>query len=108
MLKKSEKLKTKDFSVVMQGKKIERGQYLDIGYLLSPKTKIAVIISKKTIKKAVDRNKIKRQIFNIYKEIRKDKKINNMFILFYPKKEILYIPYEKTKLVISEMFDKII
>lgn len=103
MLKKSEKLSKKDFSVI-SNKKILRGQYLDIGYLLSSKTKVAVVVSKKISKRAVDRNKIKRKVFNIFKEI---KLKNNYFIVFYPKKETLYLPYEKLKLSILEMSDKI-
>lgn len=103
MLKKSEKLSKKDFSVIAN-KKIERGQYLDIGYISSTKTKVVCVIAKKIIKKAVDRNKIKRKVYNIFKEIELN---NNYFIIFYPKKEILFVPYEKLKLSISEMFAKL-
>ncbi len=103
MLKKSERLSKKDFSAI-SNKKILRGQYLDIGYLLSSKTKCAVVVSKKISKRAVDRNKIKRKIFNIFREI---KLKDSCFIIFYPKKEVLYLPYEKLKLNILEMSVKI-
>ena len=103
MIKKSERLSKKDFSGI-SNKKIIRGQYLDIGYLLSSKTKCAVVVSKKISKKAVDRNKIKRRILAIFKD---SKPKNNAFVIFYPKKETLYLPYEKLKLIILEMSAKI-
>lgn len=58
--------------------------------------KFAVILSGKTFKKAVDRNKIKRRINSILeKKIEALNKENKQaFILIYPKKEIVNIQFQ--------------
>lgn len=58
--------------------------------------KFAVILSGKTFKKAVDRNKIKRRINSILeKKIEALNKENKQaFILIYPKKEIINIQFQ--------------
>ena len=66
MLPKSKRFTKEDF----EGKRPKvffRGEYLDIAALTLPSQKFACVTAKKTFKRAVDRNLIKRRVFNIRK-----------------------------------------
>ncbi len=60
--------------------------------------KSAVIISSKNFKKAVERNKIRRQIYSILESWQKENtNIENTFFIFYPKKEIINLSFLELK-----------
>lgn len=103
MLPKRERLTKKDFSALTRRNMI-RNTLFDIGYLASNKTKVACIISKKTLPKAVDRNKVKRKMYNLFRECKPNKPY---IVLFYPKPEVLYTPYLELKNKMSEIFAKL-
>lgn len=103
MIPKSKRLNKNDFTSLSR-RNIIRTNLFDLGYLSSLNNKVTCIISKKTIKKAVDRNKIKRKFYNAYSE----NKIKTPYIIiFYPKKESLHTPYLVLKEEISKIFDRI-
>jgi ribonuclease P protein component len=101
MLPKSERFTQEDF----KGKRPKvffRGEYLDIAALTLPTQKFACVISKKTFKRAVDRNLITRRIFSVIK----DSKPNPLYsIIFYPKKGSITIPFLKLHDEIKKAFD---
>ncbi|MDQ1281724.1 MAG: Ribonuclease protein component [Patescibacteria group bacterium] len=65
-----------------------RNELFDIKYFSNPEikeNKYGVILSGKTFKKAVERNKIKRQIYSLIEKLEEKK---GSFVLIYPKKII--------------------
>lgn len=115
MLPKSERFTKEDF----KGKRPKvffRSELLDIALLLlKEKTselvnseenkfpqKFACITSKKTFKRAVDRNLIKRRIFNIVKDI---SITSNFSFVFYPKKGSITTPFSQLHNEIKKAFD---
>ena len=68
MFKKTKRLTTREFQEVFQkGKRVSSPLFL-LSYTDLEKTKVAVSIPKKIYSRAVDRNYIKRLIFNCLKE----------------------------------------
>lgn len=100
---KRERLIKKDFSLLSH-KKIIRGSLFDLGYLKSEKIKVGCVISKKILKRAVDRNKLKRKIYNSFSLC---KPVKPYIYLFYPKREALYTSNLELKNKISEIFAKL-
>ena len=100
---KRERLTKKDFSALSRRNMI-RNTLFDIGYLASEKTKVACVISKKTLPRAVDRNKVKRKMYNLFRECKPSKPY---VVLFYPKREVLYTPYIELKNKMTEIFTKL-
>ena len=88
---KSERLTKYDFSGLKKRTTLVSSLF-DIVYITSPTSKVACVIAKKRIPKAVDRNKIKRKLYHIYRE---NKPKKPYIIIFYPKKESLYAPHKK-------------
>jgi len=67
MLKKTKRLTTNEFQKVFQeGKRVSSPLFL-VSYLETKKEGVGISIPKKIYKKAVDRNMIKRLIFNFLK-----------------------------------------
>lgn len=101
MLPKSKRFTKEDF----EGKRPKvffRGEYLDIAALTLPSQKFACVTAKKTFKRAVDRNLIKRRIFNLIKDI----KPNFLYsVVFYPKKGSVTIPFSQLHNEIKKAFD---
>jgi len=116
MLNSKSKLKKKDLDFLLINKKgqllkIIRNEYFDIKIFEAPKTlnvdnakifKTSVIISSKTFKKSVDRNKAKRRFYSIlekYLKLKSEKELknlnnsNNLNFIFYPKKESLELEF---------------
>jgi len=68
MLKKTKRLTTKEFQEVFQkGKRVSSPLFL-LSFLKKDKGKVAVSIPKKIYNKAVDRNNVKRVIFECLKK----------------------------------------
>lgn len=65
------------------------------------KNKFACVTSRKTMKKAVDRNMIKRRLFNAVKDI---STLKQYYIVFYPKKGSNIVPYSHINEEISLAF----
>ena len=102
MLKKKLKLNSteiKDIFIKKTPYKVSRGVFFDIKiYYLKEENnidlKISIILSSKNFKKAVIRNKIKRRLYSVLENWKKENSdIKNIFIVIYPKKEILNIEF---------------
>lgn len=101
MLPKSERLTKKDF-VGLRPRIMFRGTFVDIAVSSAPKSRFACVIAKKRIKRAVDRNKVKRKIYNIIREVKP--KTPNLIIV-YPKITALTGNYVNIKEEIIQSFD---
>ncbi len=75
-----------------------RGVTFDSKKLESCNQKYSCIISAKTLKKSVDRNKVKRIFYRILQESVLEKEgLNQKGLLLYPKKTALTTPFETIK-----------
>lgn len=81
MLPKLERLTKTDF-VGLRPRIIFRGTFVDIAVVSSEKSRFACVIAKKRIKKAVERNRVKRKIYHI---IRDNKPKSPYLVIIYPK-----------------------
>ncbi|MEA4910877.1 Ribonuclease P protein component [bioreactor metagenome] len=97
--------------------KVVRGVFFDIKYVSKKEEsskenfKFAIVLSQKNFKKAVERNKIRRQIFSILENYLKQqnlKKEANIYFLIYPKKEIRKLKFLDLKKEVYNVLDKII
>jgi ribonuclease P protein component len=84
-----ERLTKKDFSLFAK-KKLIRSDLLDIAYIEAPKHKVACVIAKKHIKKAVARNKLRRKFYHAYIAVRPEKPY---MVVLYPKPQAQYVSY---------------
>ena len=90
-----------------------RGSCFDLKLFSFEKKNGSVIVSSKTLKRAVDRNKIKRMFYGILEKIFKDQKNNtkNIVFIFYPTKKALEVSFfilEKEVYNVVKNFFKII
>lgn len=81
MLPKKERLTKRDFTGAKTSV-IFRGTLVDIAILRSASSGIACVIAKKRVKRATERNYIKRKVYHSIKEN----------IHFYPKKAVVVYP----------------
>lgn len=102
MLPKSERLNKDDF-INIHPKVVFRGDYFDVASTPSLHQKFACVISKKRIKTAIARNKVKRRIFNGIKETF-FKKEKHYHIIFYPKPIAQDTDYQTLYKEISKVF----
>ena len=100
MLPKKERLTKKDF-IGLRPRIIFRGSFVDIAYSKSDITKFACIIAKKRLKKAVERNKVRRRIYSLLKNITLN---SPALIIIYPKTEALAVDVLKIKEEINQGF----
>lgn len=101
MLPKKERLKKVDF-LNLKPKMVFRGTYVDVAVSPQKELKFSCIISKKRIKKAVERNKARRKVYAIVQEVRPKKPY---FVIIYPKHTVLNSSYPHIKTEISTLFD---
>jgi ribonuclease P protein component len=101
MLPKPERFTKEDFTG-KRPKVFFRGEYLDIAAVTLPTQKFACVTAKKTFKRAVDRNLIKRRIFGVIKENKPNVPYS---LVFYPKKESITIPFLQLHNEIEKAFD---
>lgn len=102
MLPKSKRFTKEDF----QGKRPKvffRGELFDVAALTLATQKFACVTSKKTFKRAVDRNLIKRRIFNILRSTTYT--TNSYSFVFYPKKISITTPFTHLQKEIKKAFD---
>lgn len=103
MLPKSKRLTRDDFSKLKQRTTI-RSNYFDVVVSPSNESRFACVISKKRIKLAVDRNKTKRKIYNILRNITPK---NPNLVIFYPKSNINNVSSKLLSEEIKKVFDTI-
>jgi len=107
MLAKKNRLTSKEFKEVRVFS-FYRGPLFDIKTVTTLEDKYAVVVSAKTCRKAVERNKLKRTYYCIIKEIRDNgtTELNNKSFIFYPKRESLTSKYRDLKKIIYSALEK--
>jgi ribonuclease P protein component len=101
MLPKLKRVTTKDFKGI-KTHLVYRGSFFDLSVAPSPlSTKFACIVSKKRIKRAVDRNKARRKIYTLLQEI---KTKSPLLVFIYPTKNILTAPFPELQAEIRKAF----
>ena len=101
MLPKPERLTKIDF-VGLRPRIIFRGSFVDVAVTPAEISRFACVIAKKIVKKAVDRNMIKRKIYHI---IRENKPKPPYLVIIYPKVTALLGKYSEIKEEIKNSFD---
>lgn len=91
MLKKSERIKRAGFSNRPLRRK--RFRFGSIAFLTEP-PRAAVVVSKKTCPKAVDRNRLKRRIYAILRGFIRQQKLH-AGVIIYPTREALRTPSQE-------------
>ncbi len=93
--------------------KTERQNYFDLRFFIqkgleNKNTKFAVIISNKVFKKAVFRNKVRREIYSIIENYLKENFFKNKIeaVLIYPKKDILNLKFLDLKNLLYNTLNK--
>lgn len=105
MLSKKYKLTTKEIKDLFNKKdrsffsfvKTDRNNLFDIKFFQNKEikdNKFAVILSGKTFKTAIERNKIKRRTYSLLEKYEAKK---GFFVLIYPKKEIINTKFQDLK-----------
>lgn len=113
MLKKENKLTSLIIKDLFNKKdtpfKIIRGIFFDLKVFYKKDNqdfKSAIIISGKIFKKAVERNKIRRQLYSILENFNKENFLQkDIYILIYPKKDIKNIKFSDLQ---KELYNTII
>lgn len=100
MLPKASRLTAKEFKGV-KTRPTYRGAFFDLSISPSEITKFACIISKKRIKRAVDRNKAKRKIYAL---LEKSTPSTAAYVFIYPTKQILQAPHQALEEEITKAF----
>lgn len=101
MLPKSGRFTKEDFTG-KRPKVFFRGELLDIAEISLSSQKFACVTSKKTLKRAVDRNLIKRRVFSLVQELSPSFAKS---LVFYPKKGSVTAPYSQLHKEIKTAFD---
>lgn len=103
MLPKSERLTKSDF-VGLRPRMFVRGTFVDIAGISTtePFSRFACVIAKKRIKKAVDRNIVKRKIYHILQDFKPKK---SYLVIIYPKINCLTSSYSHIEDEIKKAFD---
>ena len=108
MLPKSSRLTQEDFDT-NRPRIFFRSEIVDCAKVSLVTQKFACVVSKKTYKRAVDRNLIKRRIFHILYAYSKNTDTNNTqptpSLIFYPKKNSLDVTYQALEAEIYKIFD---
>lgn len=100
MLPKSKRLTRDDFSNV-QKRTVLRGHYFDIVLSPSDTTRFGCVISKKRIKRAVDRNTVRRKIYHALHDI---DIVTPHLVIFYPKQNAHNASYKEISEEIRKVF----
>ncbi len=87
MLRKADRLTTQEVTALSQGKSVF-GTLISLRFLSAGKSKFAVPVSKKVAPRAVDRNSIRRKVYNSLRDVKGSLK-KPVFATIMPKKECL-------------------
>jgi ribonuclease P protein component len=101
MLPQAKRLTARDF-IGMRPRIIFRGSYIDIAVAENSVTKFACVVAKKRIKRAVDRNKVKRKVYHAIRDLEVKK---TKYIIVYPKQTVIGGMFTEIKKEIKQAFD---
>lgn len=100
MLPKASRITSSEFKG-LKARLTYRGALFDVSAAPAEVTKFACVISKKRIKRAVDRNKAKRKVYTLLHNVHTS---SPFFIVVYPTKNILQASHETIKAEIAKAF----
>lgn len=95
---KKERVTRADFNNLSE-RALIRSNLFDIAYKANPDFKVACVISKKRVKLAVDRNKVRRKAYNAFKETGFKRPY---IIILYPRIEMLRSPQKDLVVELSK------
>jgi ribonuclease P protein component len=104
MLRKADRLTTAEVMALSQGKSVF-GTLLSLRFLPAVRTKFAVAVSKKVASRAVDRNAVRRKVYDVLKTASKGLK-TGVFAMIMPKKECLSASPESIGVEVEAVFKK--
>ena len=104
MLKKSQRLKRNEFETLLKKGKRIHNKYFTLVYIGGAETKCGVIVSKKTVKKATERNLVRRRVYSILNK--NMDLIKNKHVYIGTKKGILDVKYKDLKKFLIEELNK--
>jgi|SRR3989344_6203080 len=104
MLSKRERLSARDISSLSIGKSVF-GAHISLRYVFTSTKKFSVSVSKKVAKRAVDRNRIRRRVYSVLRDVKGDVK-KSVFVMIMPKKECQTIKLEEIKSELMTLFKK--
>ena len=99
MPNKSERVTRADFNKLSK-REILRSSLFDVAFLKGDTIKVGCVISKKRVKKAVERNKIRRKSYQAFKESGFTKPYT---IIIYPRAEMLTSPLQEVVMEFSKV-----
>lgn len=90
MLKKTERLTKKEFDRFFASGRRYHNAMLSLVYSPAPEFHGAVVVGKKIYKKAVDRNRLRRRLYNIIYRMSREKNLKGVYIVLTkaPAKEV--------------------
>lgn len=98
---RKERLSRADFNN-LSSRATLRASLFDITYTANPQLKVACVISKKRVKLAVERNKIRRKAYHAFKETGFAKPY---IIIIYPRAEMSRAPFKDMVVELSKALD---
>ncbi len=104
MLKKRDRLTTREIESLSLGKSVF-GTLISLRILPAKKTKLAATVSKKIIKTAVDRNRMRRRIYAATEAVLSQVR-TPAIVMIMPKKECLTLPFTELATEIKSVFAK--
>ena len=102
MLKKTDRLTKAQFDAYFRSGKRVHTPYLQLIYTPHTEFHGAVVVGKKVHKHAVDRNRLRRQLYNRLYQLRKSDGLSGVFI-FIAKPPIITLPQKELSNVVSEL-----
>lgn len=105
MLKKKQRLSRSDFSQLLRKGKRFHDTYLTLVSLVSTSTKCGLVVSKKTAKKAVERNLLRRRVYSVLGD--NLSKIENRHIAVLTKKNITDLSFPELEKELLHALDEL-
>lgn len=104
MLSKAHRLSIKEFDLVVKTGREAYSPYFSLKYVPSSELKFSPTAPKKTFKTAVSRNRTRRRIYGVVREITKTKKITPSLIVLIVKKDIIDVDGLRLVQMINDLF----
>lgn len=106
MLPKKNRISKKDFPTPQgRGSRVFSPLFSGVIYKNDGLTRVAVVVSKKTAKTAVVRNRIRRKFYAALAPFLKDASKGRLMV-FYPKKEVATVPFTVLKSEVETILRK--
>ncbi len=103
MLPSKERLNRREFNETLKNRvSVIFNNIGTLKYIIGEKKALSVVTSSKHEKKAVLRNKLRRRIYNLFKNYGQ-----NLTGIMYTSSKSYGMPYEELKKLVHELFDKI-